>query len=204
MVEPVVAVPAPMVPATEAHLREDEEQRLPRLYASMAIEGLPPFHQTEHLDEAEAELAKLKFAARWNIPSVEDYCRVSLFTASVGNNRVISARRLVDISLHYVLLFMVDDLLFDAPDDDLLEGMALIGANVRVWKDSRHVSTGWRGSSVSRIRLSTRPRFESIMWELGHGFRQLCTPDWFRHFAKTLVEYFQVSIPSLAHILEGT
>ena len=84
------------------------EDQLPPLYAALAIDGLPPFHKTVPLDEAEAGLAKI--AARWITPSFDDYCRLSLFTASVAHSKVISTNCLVDISLQYCLVFSLDDL----------------------------------------------------------------------------------------------
>lgn len=81
------------------------------------------FHQTVHLNEVEAELARV--AARWNIPSCHDCCRLALFMASVSHSKVISTNHLVDIFLQYCLVFLLYDLLFDAPDDDLLEGYGI-------------------------------------------------------------------------------
>ena len=185
--------------ATTDYLHEDQ---LPPLYASLAIEGLPPFHQTVHLDEAEAQLAKI--AARWNIPSFDDYCRLSLFTASVAHSKVISTNRLVDISLQYCLVFLLDDLLFDAPNDDLLEGFGICRSE-RESIESIQACLDRVNGIFSQVEPPTDPsKIESITWELGHDMRQLSTPDWFRYFAKTVVDYHQACIDSLAHILAGT
>jgi hypothetical protein len=189
-----------MAPHLHKDVVEDHDE-LPPLYASLAIEGLPRFHQSVHLDEAEAELARV--VARWNIPSFHEYCHLSLFTASLGHNNVTSTDRLVDISLQYTLVFLLDDLLFDAPNDDVLEGYGLHRSERESPQCIQECLDRLNGIFSQPEPPLNPSKIESIVWELGHHMRMLSTPEWFRYLAKTVVDYHQACIDSLAHILEG-
>jgi len=100
-----------MDPISLAKFASTIDDQLPSLL-SMIIDGLPPMHQSKYVHEAEKSL--LKYVEHYlNVSTLSSYYYVGLSAASYMHPRVIGINGLIEISIRYALMFLVDDLFFD-------------------------------------------------------------------------------------------
>ena len=180
------------------------DNKLPPLLASMVIEGLPPIHQSMYFYDAEKVL--MKHAESWQIVSFESYCVLGLFSASLLHPQIISVDRLVLISIQYALMFFLDDIFIDSPDQKFTLDESGIDRSAR---DSPLQTKAYLDYLNAIFGQQLKPSqdlatpMERMVWELGHDMLQLSHPEWFRTFVESVVEHHTASVASVADFAGG-
>ncbi|KAG0597868.1 hypothetical protein M758_12G026700 [Ceratodon purpureus] len=185
----------------EMHLPESE---LPPLLPSMVIEGLPPMRQSMYLPEAEKLV--MTYVERWQIVSLDSFFLLGLSLTGFIHSGVISVDRLVAMAILYGILFVLDDLFIDSPNDILL-GQYGIAPSIRNSPDQikeylDKVLNEIFGQKSKPLPSLANP-VEMIFWEVGHDIQRLSNAEWFNTFVEGINEWFQASISSHADIVSG-
>ena len=145
----------------------------------MAIEGLPPKRQSEYAVTAEEHL--MRNAKRWpHITSLEHFYRLSVSFTSFLYSGVVGSDRLEVIAAAYAVFIILDELLFDAPDDSMAKEYGIDGSICR----SPHKMEVFVTNLKVILQQEQPPvdpctPIEEMMWEVGRDIRRLSTPEWF-------------------------
>ena len=164
----------------------------------MLIRGLPKAPpQSIHVDEASKQVRK--FVERWqNIKSLESYCRLCLSLMSYLYSGVVTAERLAILVIFFALMFVIDDFLFDRPDEALLANEYGISSSIR--ESPQKVAEFLEKMNVI-IKQENPPvdptPIERMWWESGRDFRRLAPSEWCKAFFDTLVAHYKVLVASL-------
>ena len=155
----------------------------------------PP--QSVHVDEASKQVRK--FVERWqNIKSLESYCRFCLSLTSYLYSGVVTAERLAILVILYALTFVMDDFLFDRPDEASLANEYGISSSIR---ESPQKVGEFLEKLNAIIRQENPPvdptPIERMWWESGRDFRRLGPSEWCNAFFDTLVAHYKVCVSSL-------
>jgi hypothetical protein len=165
---------------------------------SMLIRGLPDAPpQSVHMEEASKQVRK--FVERWqNIKSLESYCHFCLSLVSYLYSGVVTAERLAIVAIFYALNFVIDDVLFDRPDEDSLANEYGISSSIR--ESPQKIGEFIEKLNVI-IRQENRPvdptPIERMWWESGRDFRRLGPSEWCNAFFDTLVAHHKACVASL-------
>ena len=172
---------------------------LPPLVKSMHIKGLPPRRQSVYADEAEKCL--LEFLERWKaISSLKSYVYLSFSAAAILCSEVVSSERLVVVTVCYALAFVLDDFLFDTPNEELAMEY---GIHKQVRESPKEMEEFlshlnyimFRRKDEELLPLDATP-IETMMWELGQDLKRMSTPDWFAAFSKSFMEHHNMCVSS--------
>ena len=161
----------------------------------------PP--QSVHVDEASKQVRK--FVERWqNIKSLESYCRFCLSLTSYLYSGVVTAERLAILVILYALTFVMDDFLFDRPDEASLANEYGISSSIR---ESPQKIGEFLEKLNAIIRQENPPvdptPIERMWWESGRDFRRLGPSEWCNAFFDTLVAHYKVCVASLIDNANG-
>ena len=156
--------------------------------------------QSEFVYEAEERLNQ--FVDRHDrIASFRSFCQAGLSFASYTHPETISLDRVVAISLHYALLFLVDDLFIDKPDPLLLDQYG-IDRSACETPEAMLLYVDHLDAVFSQ-QHPPRTRMEFIMWESGRDILSLSNQDWFDCYVQALKEHWHVSVASHADLVAG-
>lgn len=179
---------------------------LPPLVRSMHIHGLPPRRQSDYADEAEKCL--LEFLERWKaITSLKSYVYLSFSAAAILCSEVVSSERLVVVTVSYALAFILDDFLFDTPNEELAMEYG-IHKKVRESPENMAEYLGhlnyimFRRGDTETLPPDATP-IETMMWELGQDLKRSSTPDWFAAFSESFMEHHNMCVSSHADHLNN-
>jgi hypothetical protein len=169
----------------------DKTVHLPPLVSSKVIPGLPPPPSPaswSKLQETKQSLERI--AKRWKLQSFEP--QGISFTNFVHGGAV-DTDRFVAISILYTIHFMLDDIVYDAPNVLALEKKGISGSACKSLETAiaflKHVGRMFRQQEPLP---ESSPPFDGVIWKLGHDMRRLSTPEWFIAFADALLEYQNV------------
>lgn len=175
---------------------------LPPLVQSMHIQGLPPRRQSVYADQAEKCL--LEFLERWKaISSLRSYVYLSFSAAAILCSEIVSCERLVAVTVCYALAFILDDFLFDTPNEELaLE----YGIHRKVRESPKEMEEYlshlnymmFRRSDEELVPPVDATPMETMMWELGQELKRMSTPDWFAAFSESFMEHHNMCVSSHA------
>jgi len=191
-----------MDPISLAKLVSNVDDRLPPLL-SMIIDGLPPFQIAKYVDEAEKRMHQ--YVERFNnVHSLDSCCIAGLSVASYLHPGIISLDRLVAMSFNYTLLFLLDDLFFDTPNEFRLDQYGVTqsacGDPQKVKEYLDHLDAVFS----QQVQPSTpTPLIETLMKESGRDLLRLSNPEWFRIHTANIVEHHHSGASSYADIVEG-
>jgi hypothetical protein len=198
----MVTAMEPPVPVSSVQIASKGDDKLPPLL-SMIVEGLPPYAESKYVHEAENYL-KEQVKRYENPPSLDTYYRYGLVFAGYCHPGVISLDRLVALSTYYASLFLLDDLLFDDPDENLFEPYGIDRSvlsspeKIREYLDHLAAVFGQQKSPRSPATL-----IETLMCEVGRDMLALSNPEWFEANLHLLYEYFHVSVAGHSDIVTG-
>lgn len=175
---------------------EEAAVELPPLVRCMAIEGLPPKRQSEYAVTAEEHL--MRNAKRWpHITSLEHFYRLSISFTSFLYSGVVGSDRLEVIAAAYAVFIILNELLFDAPDDSMAKEYGIDGSICR----SPHKMEVFVTNLKAILQQEQPPvdpctPIEEMMWEVGRDIRCLSTPEWFQAFLEAVTEHHTMCITS--------
>jgi len=178
------------------------DNQLPSLL-SLVIDGLPPLQQSKYVHEAEKRLHQY-VEHHHNVYALDSCCRAGLSSAGYMHPGVISVDRLVEISFSYALMFLLDDLFLDTPNefhqDQYGVSLSSCGSPQKIQEYLEHLD----GVYSQQIQPSNpTPLIETLMWESGQKMLELSNPEGFGHYVTKIVEHHRGSVASYVDILQG-
>lgn len=174
---------------------------LPPLLRSVTVKGIPPRRESEFSALAEQRL--LEIGRRWKLEQTfQWFYKPSVSLASFWYNGAVSADRFFAIAVMINLFLLIDDLVFDDPNDSLLQECC---NDVHVRDSPQNIRAFLRRVN-SLLKKEANPStvpIEGMVWELGEDLRRLSSPEFVETLANGMLAHHEVCIGTHANHIAG-